>query len=206
MIQYIRLHNMVKHTCVLGPGKRAAIWFQGCKRLCKGCMSPDSRPLDGGRVISVENVYDEISKIEDIEGITISGGEPFLQIEGLYLLLKLIRKHTSLSVIIYTGFTVEQLHLMNNPMVDEILNGLIDIIIDGEYIEELNDGISLRGSFNQRVVFITDRYKEESWMYERKQRDTEVIATNRNLFLIGIPTKNDFKKWTKVADEIKSES
>ena len=197
---------MVKHTNVLGPGKRAAIWFQGCKRSCKGCMSPDSRPLDGGKVISVEKVYDEISKIEDIEGITISGGEPFLQIEGLYSFLKLIRKHTSLSVIMYTGFTVEQLHLMNNPMVEEILNGLIDIIIDGEYIEELNDGISLRGSSNQRVIFITDRYKEKHWMYERKQRDTEVIATNRNLFFIGIPTKNDFKKWTRVADEIKSES
>lgn len=195
---------MVKHTNVLGPGRRAAIWFQGCKRKCKGCMSPDTRALDGGQLVSVKRVFNELDSIKDIEGVTISGGEPFLQADGLYLLLKLIREKTDLSVIIYTGFTVEQLHAMKHNKIEEILNGLADIIIDGEYIDELNDGLSLRGSSNQKVIFITDRYNNKKFMYEQNRRDAEVIATKKDFFFIGIPTKEDLKKWNNIVTDFAS--
>ena len=86
----VRLHNIVMHTKALGPQNRMAIWFQGCTRHCKGCMSPQSRPVNGGRVIPVQDLIHTICSADDIEGITISGGEPFLQTDALYLLLHLM--------------------------------------------------------------------------------------------------------------------
>ena len=78
----VRIHGIARSTTALGPGNRAAIWFQGCMRSCKGCMSPDSRPLNGGTEWIVDKLVGDICAIENIEGITISGGEPFLQIDS----------------------------------------------------------------------------------------------------------------------------
>lgn len=80
----VRIHRIVRSTTALGPGNRTAIWFQGCRRNCRGCMSPYSRALDGGTVWETGSLAKEICSIKDIEGITISGGEPFLQPEALY--------------------------------------------------------------------------------------------------------------------------
>ena len=108
----IRLHDMRMHTNALGPGIRTAIWFQGCNRCCKGCMSPSSRPLDGGTLVDVEKVIASIKNTADIEGVTISGGEPFLQIDALFALLKSLRSDTELGIIIYTGYNFFKLIIM----------------------------------------------------------------------------------------------
>lgn len=200
MNNLIRLHNMVLHTSVLGPGTRTAIWLQGCKKRCKGCMSPDSRPLDGGRLIPIARVIDEIISLNDIEGITISGGEPFLQADALCALLQEIRKTSSLGVIIYTGYTLAELHSMENEKIDSILSGLADIIIDGEYVDEMNDGGALKGSSNQTVHYITPRYLPYKEMYESKTRNTEVVASNKDFFFIGIPPKKTLEEWENTVE------
>lgn len=199
MAQSVRLHNMVLHSKVLGPGTRSVIWFQGCHRRCKGCMSESTRPLDGGKNVPIERVLDEIKKLNDIEGITISGGEPFLQIDALHTILKDLRETTNLGVIIYTGNTIEQLHALGDEKVEEILSGLTDLIIDGEYIDELNDGKSLKGSSNQKLNFITERYKEYLPLYEDTKRNIEIYATSQDLFLIGVPEKKTLDNWRRTA-------
>lgn len=188
---------MVLSTEVLGPGKRAAIWMQGCCRECFGCMSPETRSLDGGKVVSVKSVADTIQRLDNIEGITISGGEPFIQRHSLYVLLKSIRENTELGVIIYTGYKVEELRLMNDPDIDKILGGLCDLIIDGEYVEELNDGRRFKGSSNQRLVFVTDRYKDCIDLYEEYNRSVEIVIKHNELFMYGIPDKSTLEKWMK---------
>lgn len=198
----VRLHNIIMHTTALGPETRMAIWFQGCERHCKGCMSPKSRPLNGGRLIRVQDLIDTICSADDIEGITISGGEPFLQIEALYMLLSALKKQTELGVIIYTGFTCKELREQDNPMVNEILTGLADIIIDGEYIDELNDGGSLKGSSNQTVVFVTERYLPYKSMYEVKKRDVQVVISGDEALLVGVPDKDMLGTWQKTANEL----
>ena len=198
-----RIHNMVKHTRVLGPETRAAIWFQGCNRNCKGCMSQTTRNTDGGKIVNVECLCDELLSINDIEGVTISGGEVFLQIDALYEILKTIRTKSDLGIIIYTGFYIDELKKMNNEKVNEILCGLTDIIIDGPYIEELNDGMSLKGSRNQTVNFITDRYRKYAEMYETEQRNTELYINNDELFFVGIPDKNTLSVWNKIEQKVK---
>ena len=196
----LRLHNMVLHTRVLGPGIRCAIWFQGCTRRCKGCMSPETRDFDGGVAFDVNDICKEILKLKDIEGITISGGEPFLQIDSLHSLLQKIRTNSNLGVIIYTGYRIEELQAMRNEKVDDILSQLSDLIIDGEYIEGQNDGRSLIGSANQKLYFVTDRYRSSENEYQNKKRNVEIIAAKNDMLLIGVPDKRTLQKWHELVN------
>lgn len=202
MVDTFRIHNVAYRTKVLGPGERTAIWFQGCNRRCKGCMSESSRPLDGGKLASISKLCDVIFSQIGIEGVTISGGEPFLQPEALCSLLERIRNNSSLGVIVYTGFTLEQLKDLGNSWVNKILNGYIDLLIDGEYVDELNDGKSLKGSSNQRVLFLTDRYLPYKELYEGTTRNAEVRLSGNDVFFVGIPSKDTWRQWSTAIDEV----
>lgn len=202
MVDTFRIHNVAYRTKVLGPGERTAIWFQGCNRRCKGCMSESSRPLNGGKLASISKLCDVIFSQTGIEGVTISGGEPFLQPEALYSLLERIRNNSSLGVIVYTGFTLEQLKDLGDSWVDKILNGYVDLLIDGEYVDELNDGKSLKGSSNQRVLFLTDRYLPYKELYEGTTRNAEVRLSGNDVFFVGIPSKDTWHQWSTAIDEV----
>lgn len=195
---------MVKRTTALGPGDRVAVWFQGCQRNCKNCMSPSSKPIDGGTLWETDRLIDEICAVDGVEGITISGGEPFLQIEALHDLLIGIRNKKDLGVIIYTGNTMQQLRDMENSLIDEIIGSLADIIIDGEYVDELNDGRTLRGSSNQQVFFLTERYTDYRELYNSYQRDIQIMIEDENAFLIGVPERETLDVWKQVTRRMKS--
>lgn len=202
MVDTFRIHNVAYRTKVLGPGERTAIWFQGCNRRCKGCMSESSRPLNGGKLASISKLCDVIFSQTGIEGVTISGGEPFLQPEALYSLLERIRNNSSLGVIVYTGFTLEQLKELDNPWINKILSGYVDLLIDGEYVDELNDGASLKGSSNQRVLFLTDRYLPYKELYEGAIRNVEVRLSGNDVFFVGIPSKETWNQWVDTINSI----
>lgn len=198
----VKIHNIILHTKVLGPETRTAIWFQGCNKNCKGCMSQSTRNINGGKTVDVDKLCESFLKLDDIEGITLSGGEVFLQIDALHELLKIVRAQSDLGVIIYTGFYIDELRKMDNPKVNEILDGLADIIIDGPYIEELNDGKSLKGSSNQNVNFITDRYTKYSDIYDAESRNAELYVNEKDLFFVGIPDKKTLESWNKISDKL----
>lgn len=202
MVDTFRIHNVAYRTKVLGPGERTAIWFQGCNRRCKGCMSESSRPLNGGKLASISKLCDVIFSQTGVEGVTISGGEPFLQPEALYSLLERIRNNSSLGVIVYTGFTLEQLKGLENPWINKILSGYVDLLIDGEYVDELNDGKSLKGSSNQRVLFLTDRYLPYMELYGGTTRNAEVRLSGNDVFFVGIPSKETWRQWSTAIDEV----
>lgn len=205
-METLRIHNIVHNTKVLGPGNRVALWLQGCNRSCRGCMSPSTRNPNGGKLIAIDKLAAEILQVQGVEGITISGGEPFLQSRELCLLLRKLRFSSKLGVIIYTGFTVEELHALKDEYIEEILGGLADLIIDGEYVEELNEGSAWKGSSNQRLIFLTDRYKEHEPLYESKKRDVEVIVNNEGLFFIGIPEKQTLNQWERISQNYAEKS
>ena len=98
----LNIYNFIESTKTLGPFNRFALWTQGCNFSCVGCMTPDSQSLEGGVKISVEDMTQTILNTPNIEGITISGGEPFLQAKALYHLLSLVREKRDFGVIIYT--------------------------------------------------------------------------------------------------------
>ena len=176
-----------KNTKALGPYNRYAIWVQGCTKNCAGCISKDSQPLDGGYEEEVDALVMDIINTPDIEGVTISGGEPFLQVEPLVSLIQQIKKKKNIGVIIYTGMKFCEIR-------ESELVKVSDMIIDGEYRDELNDGLSLRGSSNQQICLITDRYKEEAKaLYGVTGRKIELQVEGGKTMMVGIPDKNSLK-------------
>ena len=183
MNQTIRIYMIAPCSEALGPYKRFIVWVQGCNKRCKGCIAPDSWALDGGELIDVEVLADQIIMQENIEGITISGGEPFLQQQALCSLISTVRKQKNIGVIIYTGMNYSDIK-------DTDLAKMSDIIVDGEYREELNDDKSLRGSSNQNIICRTERYKSIiAEHYGINGRKIELLFSSGKLQMIGIPNK-----------------
>lgn len=145
---------------VLGYGKRIGIWFVGCPHECQDCSNPELWSLNKKYNISLNSVLNLIENIcnnNNVDGFTITGGEPFYQSNQLYLLINKILKITD-DILIYTGFTLEQLQMKNDVIINNILKN-ITVLIDGLYLESLNDGSILRGSSNQKIYILNNKYK-----------------------------------------------
>lgn len=183
----LRVGYIKAGTWALGPGNRFVVWTQGCLRRCKGCASPEHQPLDGGYLVDTKELSDQICSCRSIDGITISGGEPFLQAEVLVDLLSRVKEmRPELTVLVFTGNKLEELTDHNS----KAFLGKIDLLIDGEYIPELNDGIGLRGSSNQRFHFLTERlvdFRNELEYGERKAETYWTDEERRWLVTIGVP-------------------
>jgi anaerobic ribonucleoside-triphosphate reductase activating protein len=148
----MRIHHYLFSTTVNGPGKRFVLWVQGCSRKCAGCFNPETHNIEGGTEISVNDIMNLIP--HDIHGITISGGEPFEQIDELLKLLKLTAQK-ELHTIIYTGFLYEELKSMNSESIDHCLK-LTNMLIDGNFDQHIPQNHPLSGSGNQRIYILED--------------------------------------------------
>lgn len=181
---------MLPRIKVLGPFSRYVIWTQGCNRRCPGCMSPESRLWDGGAQYDVAEITKRILRYPETEGITISGGEPFLQAAALSNLIDSIRKERDFGVICYTGFTIEELSSDEAPPGSVGLLNRIDLLIDGPYVKELNDDGALRGSSNQRILPLTGRYRDYLSLYGAEgKRETEPKMIEDGFLVVGVPSK-----------------
>ncbi len=138
----IRLCRVAPDVRTLGPGVRFCVWVQGCPRRCPGCMSPETQPMDGGEWIDEETLVARMRPF-DFEGLTISGGEPMLQSPGLLRLILLLRTERDAGVILYTGYTLEELKSKGDPDALALL-GQVDALIDGPYIQALDDDSTIR--------------------------------------------------------------
>lgn len=137
---------------VLGPGKRLGIWVCGCRRGCKGCSNPELWGQKPEYEVTVEDIMSLVSRISDlhkIDGFTISGGEPMDQPEGLSQLITQLSAYSK-DILIYTGYRIDELKKREDPATNIILSRTA-VLIDGEYREEENIDVLLRGSSNQRI-------------------------------------------------------
>lgn len=179
----------IKRVCypvkVLGPGKRVGIWVTGCSFNCFGCTSPELQDYKAGNEIKPEKLVEEISKIPNqIDGFTISGGEPFDQPEELCKLVELLNDKYSKDIIIYSGYTLEELKNKNSRFINEVLNS-IAVLIDGKYVDSLNDDIGLRGSSNQTINIFYDNDKYEYMKTCKRELQTFDYLKNASI-VIGI--------------------
>ena len=143
----IRIAGLVPESFVDGDGIRYAIFMQGCLRRCEGCHNPETHALDGGRLIDTEEIIADIKKNSLLDGITLTGGEPLLQVDAANELAR-AAKSFGLSVWCYTGFTFEALPLDAAPLLENV-----DVLIDGAFVEALRDlNLQFRGSRNQRII------------------------------------------------------
>ncbi len=151
----IRIHRFLPFSYANGPGVRAVIWVQGCSLGCAGCFNPKTHPSDG-EFTSVDDLFLRIIHLDDaIEGISVSGGEPLQQYYPILTLLRRVRQETQLSVLMFTGYTWEEIQQM--PDSGTLLQS-IDVLIAGRYDAAQRLARDLRGSANQTVHFLTDRY------------------------------------------------
>lgn len=174
-------------TKALGPGLRAAVWVQGCLKNCPGCISPEWSEHKPAHLIQSDILAEQLLAHPEVSGFTFSGGEPMLQAAGLAEVIMLARRKKSLNLICYTGYTLE--HLQSSPPsagVDDLL-AETDVLIDGDYQEDLNDDLGLRGSSNQYIHFLTDRLS--SFDFENAKRSVEIEIGDGFTFLKGIPTR-----------------
>ncbi|MBI5492592.1 MAG: 4Fe-4S cluster-binding domain-containing protein [Deltaproteobacteria bacterium] len=185
MGELINIHAILPYSRVNGPGLREVVFFQGCARDCEGCFNPDTHTFEARKLHTPWEVLEK--RAGGVEGITVSGGEPFMQKDGLLLLLKQA-KGLGLSTVVYTGFTLKE--LKSDRLAASILE-YIDVLIDGPYIEERKEKTLLaRGSENQRLIFLTDRYNESDFLMPGKVeviigRDGAVTETGFSRVIFG---------------------
>jgi anaerobic ribonucleoside-triphosphate reductase activating protein len=174
-------------TATLGPGLRFAIWVQGCPFTCKGCVSPKWVPFQLAQAIPVAEMADRVVQTQGIEGITLSGGEPMMQAGRLANLLEIVlEKRPELNVIVFSGFQLGQLVWADAKR----LLSLTDVLIDGQYIANLNDSQGLRGSSNQCTHFLTDTLRHREDYFFKKQRNVEFHVKDDGVLMVGVPTKD----------------
>jgi len=175
-----------ERTKVLGPGTRFAIWFHGCPRKCPGCVASEMNESADYGSFTPEELSARVLAVPDVEGVTISGGEPFAQdVESMGSFLSAVRD-ADLSVMAYTGYLREELE---SDAGKRALLRYVDILVDGPYVESEDHGEFWRGSANQRIHCLTDRYARLAEAVEgKKGRPLEFeFGEGLNFSFTGIP-------------------
>lgn len=182
----INLAGFAPRSYVNGPGARAVLWVQGCPIGCPGCFNPHTHSFELRRLVTVEALGERILKLEGIEGVTYSGGEPFAQAEALAELSERLREQ-GLSIMSYSGYTIEKIRQSDDPEKLRLLS-LLDILIDGPFVLAKKKHLLWRGSANQRVHFLTDRYRHlEPLIDEEAQRIEVGVSSDGQLTMTGFP-------------------
>jgi anaerobic ribonucleoside-triphosphate reductase activating protein len=187
--------QVVPCTEAEGPGRRFAVWFQGCPLRCPGCCNPEFLPFRGGQTRTVREMADWMARTREetgVEGITLLGGEPFAHAVAGAALARAARE-LGLSVMVFSGYTLEQLRELSGPAVGELI-ALTDILVDGPYDRDQPDTERRWiGSRNQRIHFLTDRYHfDDRW----RQRNTlEIRLAGGEISVNGFPAKDAVGLW-----------
>jgi len=152
----VNLHAVVPCSRANGPGARFVVWFQGCSLGCAGCFNPETHQAAPRLVLAVEELVDRLKEASAmVEGLTVTGGEPFQQPRALLALLTGVRERTTLSTLVFSGYRLDEIR--RRPLGDETLCH-VDVLVDGRYEAARHHGLGLRGSSNQRVHLLTTRY------------------------------------------------
>lgn len=187
-MSYLNLASLRLCTESEGPGKRLAIWVQGCERRCPGCCNPKMQEIKKNIVVDTKDVIKLIQQSvnnDNIEGISIIGGEPFLQARGLSEVAEWA-KSEGLTVLVFTGYLLEELKALKNESIDNLIK-YVDILVDGPYMDNLYDTErDWVGSSNQKVWFLSDVYSP-GIEYSRHEHQMEVLVSEKEILINGWP-------------------
>lgn len=145
----IRVAGIQRDSIVDGKGLRFVVFTQGCPHHCYGCHNPETHSLHEGKMMDTNEIVEQMSANPLCDGLTLSGGEPFLQPHACAKIAK-AAKNRGMNVWCYTGYRLEELNAMVN--VNELLNE-IDVLVDGKFLLARRSlDLDFRGSSNQRVI------------------------------------------------------
>jgi anaerobic ribonucleoside-triphosphate reductase activating protein len=194
----LQIAQIVPCTEAEGPGRRFALWLQGCPLRCPGCCNPEMLPFEGGTAVSLRDLVEQIEEAagrDRVEGITLLGGEPLAHAAGAAALARAVRK-CGLTVMVFSGYTLEEARRLPDPAVAELL-ALTDILVDGPY---LRDQPETRrrwiGSANQRIHFLSDRYRADDpcWLLPNT---LEIRLRGPELTVNGFPARSAVGLWKR---------
>lgn len=172
-----------------GPGKRFALWVQGCPMRCPGCCNPEYLEFEDNKLMSVDAVFEQVLAARDkegIEGVTFLGGEPFSQAEALASLARMVRA-AGLTVMIFSGFTLAALRRMKNPGAAALIEAA-DLLVDGPFMRaHLDRTRRWIGSENQTPHALTDAYGELVADWDTSPETLEIRVIDGRLVVNGSP-------------------
>ena len=183
---------------VLGPGRRIGLWVQGCTIGCKGCVSQDTWPQDPTKAIAVRDLVAWCRRVagDALDGVTISGGEPFEQPEGLRALLAGLRawrqsERLDFDLLCYSGYPLATLERKHAATL-----ALLDAIIPEPYADRLPQGHVWRGSANQPLVPLSDRGRARYAAFvdapvAADAKRMQAAVEGGRIWMIGIPGRGD---------------
>jgi len=149
----IRICGFEPESIVDGEGIRFVVFVQGCPHHCEGCHNPQSHDFKAGTEYDTSDIISMIKQNPLIQGVTLSGGEPFCQSEACLEIAKAVHQMGK-NVWCYTGY--ELFDVLSNPLIKEI-----DVLVDGKFIlEEKRYDLKFRGSCNQRVIDVKESFKQ----------------------------------------------
>jgi anaerobic ribonucleoside-triphosphate reductase activating protein len=177
----LRTARVIAETEAEGPGRRFALWLQGCPLRCPGCCNPEMLKEEGGVWREVDSLAEEL-RAADVEGLTLLGGEPFAQAPAAAELARRTRE-LGRSVMVFSGFTLAELQARGDAA--ELL-AACDLLVDGPYVREQPElgGRRWIGSANQVVHFLSDRYAAHDF---RAGNTVEIRLTRESLTVNGWP-------------------
>ena len=195
---YLQIAQIVPCTEAEGPGRRFALWFQGCPLRCPGCCNPEMLPFDGGQQIPVAELVAMIFDARDrhgVEGITLLGGEPLAHAPAAVALARAVQER-GLSVMIFSGYTLAEARQLPEPAVAELL-ALTDILVDGPYLRELPEAQRRWiGSSNQQIHFLSARYRADDPRWQ-KPNTLEIRLRGGEVTINGFPAARAVGLWKR---------
>lgn len=185
----LNLSGFVPRSEVNGPGLRAVVWVQGCSLHCPGCFNPDTHPLEPRWIVLTSEVMRWILGLDDIEGVTFSGGEPFEQAAPLASVAAACRG-AGLGIMAYSGYTLSEILASKDEPRMALLSQL-DILVDGRYQAGGQAPVGWRGSANQEVHFLTNRYSGPAGEpLDLPPPEIEIhVTADGCAFVTGFPTR-----------------
>lgn len=187
--EHINVAATVAVTEAEGPGRRFALWVQGCPLHCHNCCNPQMLSFTPQDWREVADLAEIILNTNGVEGVTLLGGEPFAQAGALAALATRVRRH-DLSVMVFTGYTIEHIRGKNDPGWDALL-AQTDLLVDGPYVEKLHTETKRWiGSTNQRIHFLSDRYRslaKQPGGWDNNPNTVELRLTGDQISINGFP-------------------
>lgn len=185
----MQIDRILYPITTLGPGKRIAIWTIGCTKHCYNCANTELWEPNKSKDIAPKTVFDMISELlrsQMVDGVTFTGGDPLEQFDDLLELVRLLSSITS-DIIVYTGYTLLEAQRTISASKWQEFTSLISVIIDGPYIDELNDNqCALRGSTNQNIIYFDETVKQQYEDYLQEGRKIQNVFYSDKAISVGI--------------------